>query len=251
MDLHPTLKNFGFSDNEINIYLALLRLGPSPVRKIALASQVNRGTCYDVLKSLMDERMVSYYHKAKHQYFVAEDPKNLALVLQQKQKNIDELQTKLKDLVPALQSLSHKDGKKPLVKYYEGSASGKTILQDVLDSCEKLPQPLYRVYSAEPVTHSLYAKFPDFTEERIERKISVKVISLWQGGGTAPLAERRYLPTPAQNSDTQPNFVLIYAGKAAFFSLDSAGELIAVLLEDPSIFKTQCILFDALWKSLK
>ena len=63
------LGKYGLSDKEVKVYLALLELGPSPVRKVAGKAGVNRGTTYDILKSLRDQGLAGYYHKDKHQYF--------------------------------------------------------------------------------------------------------------------------------------------------------------------------------------
>ena len=68
------LKHLGFSEKEIKVYTTLLGLKQASVRQLAMASGVNRGTTYDILKSLMREGMTSYFHKEKKQYFVAESP---------------------------------------------------------------------------------------------------------------------------------------------------------------------------------
>ena len=85
--VEKVLKNLGLNDKEIKIYLACLRLGPSPVRKIAQESGVNRGTAYDILRSLIKLGLVSYYHKDKNQYFIAENPEKLKEALDQKRKD--------------------------------------------------------------------------------------------------------------------------------------------------------------------
>ena len=41
------LKKLGFTDKCAQVYLALLRLGPSSVRALAEESGLNRGTTYD------------------------------------------------------------------------------------------------------------------------------------------------------------------------------------------------------------
>ncbi|MCK4799448.1 TrmB family transcriptional regulator, partial [Candidatus Parcubacteria bacterium] len=48
--LEKSLHEFGLKEKEIKIYLALLDLGPSSIRKIAELAKVNRGTSYDILK---------------------------------------------------------------------------------------------------------------------------------------------------------------------------------------------------------
>ena len=47
-----TLTKLGLSDKEIAVYTALLSLGSAPVRSVSELAKVNRGTSYDILKSL-------------------------------------------------------------------------------------------------------------------------------------------------------------------------------------------------------
>ena len=75
--IESILKKIGLNDKEIRVYLTCLKLGPSSVRKIADNSEVNRGTAYDILRSLISLGLVTYYHQDKHQYFIAEDPARL------------------------------------------------------------------------------------------------------------------------------------------------------------------------------
>ncbi len=53
------LSELGLSAKETQVYLTLLRRGPSSVRHVAEAAQVNRGTTYDILKSLQEQGLVS------------------------------------------------------------------------------------------------------------------------------------------------------------------------------------------------
>ena len=61
MDLN-FLKKLGFSDKEANVYIALLRLGPSSVRVLADECNLNRGTTYDALKWLQQQGLVNFFH---------------------------------------------------------------------------------------------------------------------------------------------------------------------------------------------
>ena len=96
MTITPILKKFGLNDKEIKIYLTLLKLGPTSVRKIAEKSGINRGTSYDVLKNLRTLGLVTYYHKATKQFFVAEDPHKLLEATDSKIGNLNEVKKKKK-----------------------------------------------------------------------------------------------------------------------------------------------------------
>src|SRR3989339_1421532 len=104
MDVVQILKKLGFDEKDTRIYLILLSLGPSPVRKIAQATGINRGTTYDILKHLMKSGLVVYYHKEKKQYFTAEDPLKLEHHLEGRLEEMRGLKTKIQAIIPELQS---------------------------------------------------------------------------------------------------------------------------------------------------
>ena len=75
------LLQFGLNEKEISVYLSLISLGPAPVKLISKQARVNRGTTYDILKSLIDQGLVGYYkhydQEDTKQFFVAEPPQQL------------------------------------------------------------------------------------------------------------------------------------------------------------------------------
>lgn len=248
MTIEDLLTKLGFNKKEIAVYLALLSLGPSPVRKIASEANVNRGTTYDALKSFQKEGLVSYYHKEKHQYFVAEDPLVLNDLLKKRKEMLQELEISFKGFIPQLRSLYSEIEERPVVKYYEGPTGIRTILQDVLDSTEALPKKEYVVYSSSNIRPYLYERaYPNFTEERIKRKIFVKVIAIGAGGKEAGYDERRWLT----KKGGAPTYTIIYAGKVAMISVRKDGIARGVIIEDQYLFETQKLLFDWIWSALK
>lgn len=242
-----TLKKLGLSDKEISVYLTLLSLGPSSVRKIAEIADINRGTTYDALKTLQKNGLVSYYHKEKHQYFAAEDPKALQNVIQKRKILFEEIADEAKNIIPELRSLWSAIEERPVVKYYENHDGVKSILQDVLDTVEETKEKEYAVYSSADIRPHLYKKFPDFTKERIKRNIFVRAIAIGAGGKESGNDERRWLT----KKGGLPTYTLIYAGKLAMISLDKDKNPRGVIIEDHNLFETQRTLFDHLWKTLK
>ncbi len=240
------LEKLGFSDKEVAVYKAVLAVGPAPVRKIALQAAVNRGTTYDILKALMEQGLVSYYHQEKKQYFVAEHPERLLAVLENKTAALQAAKSEVTDVIPELAGLLSRASEKPVVKYYEGDKGVRTVLQDVLATMAELPdsQRSYVVYSSADIREHLYRAFPEFTKRRIADRISVRVIALGSGGEEAALSERRWLST----KDGAPTYLLIYAQKTAIISVSAAGEPRGVILEDSGTSQTQRIIFDSLWK---
>lgn len=240
------LKSIGFSDKSANLYLVLLSLGPSSVRKLAEKTGLNRGTVYDTLKWLQEQGVVDYYDKDSKQCFVAEEPDKLRQLVASRRSEIQEVEKKLGKLVPELQAIYNRGGERPVAKYYEKKEL-KKILEDVLNTCEQSGENLYRIYSAVDIREYLYEDFPTFSDARVGKNISVKVIALGEGGEVRGLDERKWLKTGAKTICT---YIIIYPGKTAYISLDAKGEPLGVVIENEGIFQTQKMIFDSLWGNL-
>lgn len=241
------LKKIGLNDKEIKAYLGLLKSGASSVRNLSEQTGLNRGTTYDILKKLQELGLVSYYHHETKQKFVAEDPERLAKVLHDKTSELQAIEAPLGELIPELKLLQDKKGAKPTSKFYEGASGVKQILNDCLLSVEKTAEKEYYVYSATKSSEDINSAYPEFTHNRIKKKISVKVISLAKGGKEKGLDERRWLKTNEESA----TYTIIYADKCAFISRDSNGQPVGVLIENEMIYETQKIIFLQLWNFLK
>ena len=241
-----TLQKIGLSDKEIKIYLTCLRLGPSPVRKIAEAADINRGTAYDILRALINLGLISYYHKDKKQYFIAEDPEKLKSTLDQKQNDLEKVRQEIDQIIPELRSIYNKAGTKPVVKFYEGYSGIKIILQDVIHVLADVVDKQYYVYSSSSIKEYLYGVYPEFSDERIAAGIAVKVISIGPGGEMRGLDQRKWLT----KKESSPTYTILYKGKMSIISVDQHSKPIGVMIEDANIYEAQKMVFESLWKSL-
>lgn len=250
MDLKAILEEFGLSDKESVVYLALLELGPAPARGVARKAGVNRGTTYDILKKLVDLGLTSFYRKGKH-HFVAEPPERLIEAVEDKQTKLQRLKVSITEKLPELKTMFVQQGGKPSIRVYEGSKGVKKILEDVLNTVGEQEQKEYYVYSSATAKdrEAIYADFPAFNEKRIEKNINVKTLSLGLGGELSGLDARKWLNTTKNKSSTTHE--LIYGGKIAHVGLDSSGSAFGVIVENEGIYETQKLIFEKLWDRLK
>lgn len=246
MDLQ-VLKKLSFSDKEASIYLTLLRIGPSSVRKLAEHAGLNRGTAYDCIKTLQDRGLITFYLKDAKQYFVAEDPEKLRQSLREQEEELQRVDQQLNKYIPELQALYHKGGERPVARYYDKKEIHK-ILEDILFTCEQSGEKEYSIYSADGLRKHLYESFPTFSDVRIAKGIFVKVIALGDGGELRGFDERKWLKTPSKPSDS--TYIIMYPGKTAYISLDGSGEPIGVVIENEGVYATQKAIFESLWHHL-
>lgn len=246
MQIQAILKNFGLNDKESAVYLALIELGPSPVRLVAAKSKINRGTAYDILKSLQEQGLVTFYDTSAKQNFVAEPPEKLLSALETRQKKLGEVKKQIQESMPELKSAFEKQGGKPVVKLYEGNKGIRFILEDVLSVTKMQKEKVYYVYSSSGVREELYKGYPDFNTDRLSAAVSNKVIAFGKGGSLIGLDERKWM----RAEEGSPTYILIYSGKVAQISLAASGAAVGVIVEDEALYKTQKMIFEFVWKQL-
>lgn len=241
-----TLTQLGFSEKKINVYLACLKLGPSPVRKISEEAKINRGSTYDILKQLIQDGLVSYYHKHKNQYFIAEDPKKLSQLVEDRHQQLLETKGRVYAIVPQLKSLYENAQAKPVVKFYEGHAGAKNILSHVLDICSANNNKEYYVYSSSAVRNYIYKLYPNFSYDRIKLGIRVKAIALGPGGEKRGLDERKWLG----EEYSMPVYTLIYHNHVGTITLDDDEQPTGLIIKDKNIYDHHRKLFEFIWDNI-
>jgi HTH-type transcriptional regulator, sugar sensing transcriptional regulator len=247
-NLNEPFEKLGLSPKEVSVYVTLLKLGPTAIRKVAEESGVNRGSVYEALKKLQQEGLVSYFHKGKRQHFVAEDPKTLGKIFARKRQEIGDAEKELEAIIPHLTSLVKKTSDGPIVKFYEDYSGIRSILEDVLDSVSVLKEKKYVVFSSSAISPYLYNKnaFPSFTDMRIKKKIFVCTIASGKGGSTQGKDERKWLT----QEDASPTYKLIYAGKVAMISIGEKNVPHGLIIEDEALYNTELAIFNKLWNTL-
>ena len=125
-ELINCLAEYGLSEKESDVYLAMLELGPASVQEIAKKSGVNRATTYVMIESLKRRGLMSTFDKGKKTMFVAESPERLKRLVDQQMHILKDKEDRLKNLLPSFLALYNTAGEdKPNVKFYEGEEGFK------------------------------------------------------------------------------------------------------------------------------
>jgi HTH-type transcriptional regulator, sugar sensing transcriptional regulator len=236
----------GLTEKDRDVYLALLQLGAAPLRRIAESSSLNRATAYDALQRLIAAGLVHYLDAKRHRYFVAEDPERLRTLMNRRELALEEAREDLNAIIPEIRAIIGRDAHRPPVRYLEGNQGVRELLEDVLAVSAKSKGKMYRIYSSSDLREQILASWTRFTAERKAQGISVRAISMGEGGQTAGLDERRWL----SHEDSAPTYVFLYGSKTAYVGLDRRKQLFAVVIEDAAMAQTQKLIFDSLWKTL-
>jgi sugar-specific transcriptional regulator TrmB len=165
------LQSFGFSEKEVDVYIALLELGKGTVSEISRKAGINRTTGYDILGSLATKGVVNVSGKEPKQEYAAESPVSITQYLKKLASETAEHIRKCEELVPELEVL-HALKNRPKIRFYEGTSGMQHAYEDTLTSSEEI-----RAYATIDDMHkALPNYFPEYYKRRAQRGISIRGI---------------------------------------------------------------------------
>lgn len=244
-NLIESLLEYGLTDNQAKVYLALLGLGNAPVLEIARSSEVERAHVYFILEQLLKLGLVSRSQKGKTRSFVANNPKNLISRTEQKL-------TRLKESLPELLALYQEVGPRPRVQIFEGKEGLGEILRDMLETLKNVPlekREILEYVSPDSAAAALGEDQFKFIRQRIAHKIRLRWIApdseLARGLQSEPAAlrEMRLVPPDRFKAATEMN---VYANKINF--IGSKGTAVGVIIEHSELAQTMREFFELAWR---
>jgi len=92
------LKDIGFDEKEIKIYMSLLHMGESTATKISQNTRIERTLVYYIIEKLFDKGLLSYKIKNNVKYYSSADPSKILA-------DIKEKESVFKKVLPFLEQL--------------------------------------------------------------------------------------------------------------------------------------------------
>lgn len=240
MDVKIALEEYGLSENEIKVYLTLIKTGESSVQTLAKNSQLLRTTVYHLLDSLTRKGLIGFVIKESIKYFQASEPRKLI-------ENLDEKKKLMQEIVPELHLMAETIKEKPKVTIFEGLKGIRAVLKDVLE--EK--KVIYHYGDINSMQKVFSHVFPQYIIERVKKKIPIKIICKKEEvhGELVKNAKREFREFAFVNYEFKSS-VFIYADKVIIFNIKKE-PYYAVLIENKDFYETQKTMFEMIWKSVK
>ncbi len=236
------LRTMGWTENEVKVYISLLELGSAKVDSIAKRISKPRTTIYSILTTLTEKGVVSHAIKSGVKYFIASDPEKLI-------SDQEEKISRLKKILPELNSIKQTVGKKPSVELYEGKKGIKTIYQDII----RTKKPLYSYGNTKLLVELLDFSIFNFIKKRIQEDIFLKLVTevsessiKMKDKDHRSLRETRFL----DKLKGMPSAVYIYGNKVAMLTFIKS-EPVGLIIANNEISRSQRLLFDILWEAAK
>ena len=247
------LIEFGLSDKEAKVYLALIELEVATVTEISKTANIKRSSTYVVLESLKEKGLVSMSEDKKVQNYVAISPDMLLLEAQTRAKKAEDIKIKISEIVPELKAL-HKDTKqKPIVKVFEGKQGVMNSMSESLECDEKL----IRVCSSHESWLNEYPDFKEFIIDYVKRrhKLGIKMHSIHPDTDVAiqltkmnPFEFDKTVLIPKLKYKF-PAELAIWDNKIGYVSPDKRG--FAMTIESKEIAEVMKTLFDLAYEEAK
>ncbi len=169
--LKINLQSFGFSEKEVEVYIALLELGKATVSKISLKAGINRTTGYDILGSLVNKKLATVSGKEPKQEYAAEAPTAVTEYLKRQISQTEEFVRQSENMLPELNLLYTLDNR-PKIRFYEGTDGLEHVYEDTLTSSE----PIRAYATVDDMHKALPNYFQTYYKRRAEKDISIRAI---------------------------------------------------------------------------
>jgi len=234
---------FGLSEKEAKVYLALLELGMAPAAAIAQTAGVKRPSTYVILDNLMKQGFVSLAQDDNIQQYLATSPDIFLRLAEKRADRETGLHNRIKNLIPELKGLYKETKKKPKVRVFEGVEGLGVALTEAFETKEKINRVLT---SGDNVMKFIPDYIRDWTVKRIEMGIQLKGIYV-----DTPLARKLINLVPknynvvfvSPKNYSWPVDMLIADDKVGYFTIEK-GKINTVIVEGKEIGSMMRNMFD-------
>lgn len=240
--IRSQLKTLGFTEKEIQVYLSLLRVGPSFASTIARISGVKRTSVYDILNNLLERNLIQSIDNKKNILFYVDDIKKILYEEKQKLKVAEEV-------ISLLEKSKIADSPSD-VRYYKGVEKYREFYEEILRVKPKEVMTWINLESFYKATNG--DREESWTKERVEKKIFARMILQ-----DTPMAhalrksdKKNYRETRLFPADKPfASSCVFYDNRICFF--DTSDEIRVIEIKNPVIYQMQKQIFELNWESLK
>ncbi len=240
--LKQILANYGLSDKEARIYLALLSQGNATAKELAISAKIKRTSIYPLAEKMVGKGILGVYSAKYGTHYIATSPRSLL-------SRLEKIKNELNSALPQLEALENKDNYEPEAKFYKGKEGYISILEDTLTdnpgeilyfgSAEDLNEVISENYANKYIKNRVWQKikflqivYPDAFSKKLQKTDSQE------------LRQTKFLPLNYKFTGNK----VIYKDKIAFFS--SKKELASLVIKSRDMAEMEKNNFRLLWEKL-
>ncbi|MCK4649632.1 TrmB family transcriptional regulator [Candidatus Pacearchaeota archaeon] len=236
------LKEFGLTDTEEKIYLALLSIGSSSASEIIKKTQLHRTTVYDVLERLIGKGFASYVIQNKIKCYSAVSPSKFVDIALEEKQQAEKKQKLAKEVFKKIKSIKEEAQTKFIAQIFVGIKGQKTVMNNMIEENRD-----FILFGAEG---KFSEDLPAYTEQwanwRTKKNIRAKIIIT--EGSRAPIWKMNRVKFISKEYQS-PASTFVYGNKVAIFIHENP--VIIILIESKKLAKSYRNYFKILWKVAK
>jgi len=230
------LEDIGLTKGEINVYLALLELGPSTAGSILEKASIQNSVFHFNIHRLIEKGLVSYIKKGRIKVYKAADPNNFLIYLKDKEKQIEKI-------LPELKEKQAKIKEKEETELFKGMKGIITLLNILIENTKRGDEFLFFSADIDEKNKEIQRFYKRYDIKRKDKGLITK--------GIAPkklkllFKKRKYLkmkytnmPLPANTGICNNKMALISWGEKPT----------GILIQSKQIVKKQKEFFNELWE---
>ncbi|MBN1156402.1 TrmB family transcriptional regulator [Candidatus Woesearchaeota archaeon] len=242
------LTELGFSENDIKIYLTLLKSGSATAYELSKETGIYRAHVYDKLEHLMNKGLVTFVHIGSVRTFRATHPTKLNEFVMERKQKLEEQQNKLKKFLPELENIMAKQTGETVVEVFKGKEGLKFLLKDVIKTGKEV--------LISGVEESRYSEFSMIYMKRYFREIKTKKIRervITSSRKEVYIFDKKLASTTEykfiEETLLNPTNTFVYGNKIALVLWDMP--ITSILIHNPVVAATYRNQFERLWKIAK
>lgn len=256
------LRTIGLTENEIKIYVDLLKSGSSTAYEIGKRTGIYRVHVYDKLEQLMNKGLVTHIYRGAKKFFQATPPSKILQHLEDKKRELEGEEEGIISLLPELEKMASLPKEDTFVEVFKGKEGLKYFLKDIIKTIglgkeERKkgkkewigePEVLITGIDDQKYQETLPIFMPQYFRDLKNKGIRERVITAQRKGiflfdkALAPTTTYRFLEAKQFN----PTNTFIYGNKVVIVTWGSP--VTAVMIKNNEIAETYRNHFEHLWK---
>ncbi len=233
------LKELGLTENEVKVYLTLLKNNYLNPTMIAKKTGLHRSYVYDTLDRLLDKGIINTVIIDNKKSYQAVDPNVLREIFELKLKQLD-------SVLPQLRGLFNATKQETRVELYKGNRVYRTLIKDIIANAKHndkiciLGVDEALLEDIEPIYFKQYLKIID--EKNIKERIIIA-----KGKPILSKKNLEYREVPFEYIDD--TVTVIFQDKVFIFVSESPAHLIVI--ENKRVTNSYRKQFEIIWASAK
>ncbi len=235
--MRETLKSIGLKDEEINIYITLLKLGQSKATTLSKELKLARTTIYRFLEILQNKGLISESIENNVKHYSPVEPKRIPEILKEKV-------CQMENIIPELESIKKTSSDRTKIELFKGYDGIKTVMKDIIRTGENY------TFIGEAEKYFEKLSIDIFSSQWIKQVEKEKI----KGRLLCPINQKFKVAKTEEykilSKEIVPEISMwTYGNKTAQFVWSEP--FYVILIEDKSVTKSNQKIFEYLWETAK